>query len=199
MRRLAADVAWSVVVCVFVCCTRPRNLQKRLNRSTSCRSGRGLGWDHVLGGGPDTQFRGLFPPLKCRNEISHGLRKQQTPQQSLVHRRQRSAADDRLPVASELWGQGGYIVPTPSSGLVPPAPPSQRCGLCQNFKQTILTTRLYKVRTNLYPPLTTRSSAIAERPRDASCQLKSCQLPRNSAETTYTTSPDQIDGMKLEI
>ena len=47
--------------------------------------------------------------------------------------------------------------------------------------------------------LRTRSSAIAEGPRDASCQLKSCQLPRNSAETTYTTSPDQIDGMKLEI
>ena len=45
----------------------------------------------------------------------------------------------------------------------------------------------------------TRSSAIAEGPRDTSCQLKSCQLPRNSAETTYTTSPDQIDGMKLEI
>ena len=45
----------------------------------------------------------------------------------------------------------------------------------------------------------TKSSAIAEGPRDASCQLKSCQLPRNSAETTYTTSPDQIDGMKLEI
>ena len=49
------------------------------------------------------------------------------------------------------------------------------------------------------PTLCTRSSAIAEGPRDASCQLKSCQLPRNSAETTYTTSPDQIDGMKLEI
>ena len=45
----------------------------------------------------------------------------------------------------------------------------------------------------------TRSSAIAEGPRDESCQLKSCQLPRNSAETTYTTSPDQIDGMKLEV
>ena len=45
----------------------------------------------------------------------------------------------------------------------------------------------------------TRNSAIAEGPRDASCQLKSCQLPRNSAETTYATSPDQIDGMKLEI
>ena len=35
----------------------------------------------------------------------------------------------------------------------------------------------------------TRSSAIAEGSRDASCQLKSCQLPRNSAETTCTTSP----------
>jgi len=35
----------------------------------------------------------------------------------------------------------------------------------------------------------TRSSAIAEGPRDAPCQLKSCQLPRNSAETTCTTSP----------
>jgi len=45
----------------------------------------------------------------------------------------------------------------------------------------------------------TRSSAIAEGPRHASCQLKSCQLPSNSAETTYTTSPDQIDSMKLEI
>ena len=45
----------------------------------------------------------------------------------------------------------------------------------------------------------TRSSAIAEGQRDASCQLKSCQLPRNSAETTYTTSPGQIDGMELEI
>jgi len=50
-----------------------------------------------------------------------------------------------------------------------------------------------------YRPKDTRSSAIAEGPRDASCQLKSCQLPHNSAETTYTTSPDQIDGMKLEI
>ena len=31
----------------------------------------------------------------------------------------------------------------------------------------------------------TRSSAIAEGPRVASCQLKSCQLPHNSPETTY--------------
>ena len=43
----------------------------------------------------------------------------------------------------------------------------------------------------------TKSSAIAEGPRDASCQLKSCQLPRNSAETTCTTS-EQIEVMKLE-
>jgi len=44
----------------------------------------------------------------------------------------------------------------------------------------------------------TRSSAIAEGPRDASCQLKSCQLPRNSTETTCTTSPEQMEVMKLE-
>ena len=41
----------------------------------------------------------------------------------------------------------------------------------------------------------TRSSAIAKGPRDVQCQLKSCQLPRNSAETTRTTSPEV---MKLE-
>jgi len=45
----------------------------------------------------------------------------------------------------------------------------------------------------------TKSSAIAKGKRDASCQLKSCQLPRNSAETTCTTSPEQIDVMKLEV
>ena len=45
---------------------------------------------------------------------------------------------------------------------------------------------------------TTISSAIAEGPRDASCQLKSCQLPRNSSEITCTTSPEQIEVMKLE-
>jgi len=46
--------------------------------------------------------------------------------------------------------------------------------------------------------LLTRSSAIAEGPRDASCQLKSCILPCNSAETTCTTSPKQIEVIKLE-
>jgi len=44
----------------------------------------------------------------------------------------------------------------------------------------------------------TGSSAIAEGPHDASCQFKSCQLPRNSAETTCTTSPEQIEVMMLE-
>jgi len=48
-------------------------------------------------------------------------------------------------------------------------------------------------------PLSTRSSAIAKGTRDASSQLKSCQLPRNSVETTCTTSPDQIDVLKLEV
>jgi len=49
---------------------------------------------------------------------------------------------------------GGHCTPQVQD-LYPLYPPSQRCGLCQNFKQTTLTTRLYKVRTtNLYPPLT---------------------------------------------
>ena len=59
---------------------------------------------------------------------------------------------------------------------------------------------LYKSRHSLahsLPPKT-RSSAIAEGPRDASCQLKSCQLPRNGAETTCTTSSEQIEVTKLE-
>ena len=42
-------------------------------------------------------------------------------------------------------------------------------------------------------PLSPRDRALA-----ASCQLKSCQLPRNSAETTYTTSTAQTEVMKLE-
>ena len=46
----------------------------------------------------------------------------------------------------------------------------------------------------------TRSSAIAEG-GGARCvvSIEILLLPCNSAETTYTTSPDQIDGMKLEI
>ena len=49
-----------------------------------------------------------------------------------------------------------------------------------------------------HPACKTKSSAIAKGLLDASCQLKSCQLPRNSAETTGTTSPEQIEVMKLE-
>jgi len=47
--------------------------------------------------------------------------------------------------------RGGTLYPQVQD-LYPLYPQSQRCGLCQNFKQTTLTTRLYKVRTNLYPP-----------------------------------------------
>ena len=46
--------------------------------------------------------------------------------------------------------------------------------------------------------LAARSSAIAEGPRDASSELKSWQLRRNSAETTCTRIPEQIEFMKLE-
>ena len=59
------------------------------------------------------------------------------------------------------------------------------CSLCAYHRGTL-------------PAIKPRSSAIAEGPRDASCQLKSCHLPRNSAETTCTTSPEQIEVMKLE-
>jgi len=49
-------------------------------------------------------------------------------------------------------------------------------------------TRMVVTATSL--EVSTKSSAIAEGPRDATCQLKSYQLPRNSAEITYTTGPD---------
>ena len=59
---------------------------------------------------------------------------------------------------------------------------------------------VFKSRKTRFDILTmyTRNSAIAEGPRDASCQLKSCQRPRNSAETTCTTCAEQIEVMKLE-
>ena len=65
-------------------------------------------------------------------------------------------------MASELWGQGVHCTPQVQD-LYPLYPPSQRCGLCQNFKQTTLTTRLYKVRTNLYPHLRKCSDAPGRR------------------------------------
>ena len=42
--------------------------------------------------------------------------------------------------------------------------------------------------------LQTRSSAIAAGPRDASCQLKSCQLPRNSTETIVRQILNQVSA-----
>ena len=69
---------------------------------------------------------------------------------------------DSAPQWRRNYGDRGVHCTPPSLGLVPPVPPSQRCGLCQNFKQTTLTTRLYKVRTYLYlPHLRNRSYAPA--------------------------------------
>ena len=44
----------------------------------------------------------------------------------------------------------------------------------------------------------TRSSAVADGPRDATCQSNSCQLLHNSTGTTCTTGPEQIEATKLE-
>ena len=52
------------------------------------------------------------------------------------------------------YGDRGVHCTPQVQDLYPLYPPSQRCGVCQNFKQTTLTTTLYKVRTNLYPPPT---------------------------------------------
>jgi len=75
------------------------------------------------------------------------------------------------------------------------------CLLCSgkpNRSNDIWQLSIYLATVIRYSNTKTRSSAIAEWPRDASCQLKCCQLPRNSAETTCTTSPEQIEVMKLE-
>ena len=74
---------------------------------------------------------------------------------------------------------------------------AERPGLAGNLlsreSNALITTppsRAWYFTPNHQNPVVTRSSAIAEGPLDASCQLKSCQLLRNSAETTCTTSPE---------
>ena len=61
---------------------------------------------------------------------------------------------DRQPWRRNYADRGGVHCTPQVQDLYPPVIPSQSCGLRQNFKQTTLTTRLYKVRTNLYPPPT---------------------------------------------
>jgi len=69
-----------------------------------------------------------------------------------------------------------------------------RCGWVMNISSK----KLFLLSNQQSLPWETRSSAITEGPRDASCQLTSCQLPSNSAETSCTTSPEEIEVMKLE-
>jgi len=57
------------------------------------------------------------------------------------------------------YGDRGVHCTPQVQDLYPLYPPNQRCGLCQNFNQTTSSTRLYKVRTNLYPHLRKRSDA----------------------------------------
>jgi len=90
---------------------------------------------------------------------------------------------------TEFWGKIRKKIPAKKTILL----------LCKRVRTPVVATFVEINVVHSRPLVETRSSAITDGTRDASCQLKSCQLPRNSAETTYTTSPDQIDGMKLEI
>ena len=73
------------------------------------------------------------------------------------------------------------------------------CHVCIEHRFVFVNATLHDLDCKHFRQEVTRSSAIAEGPRDASCQLISWQLPRNSAETTCTTSPEQIEVMKSEV
>ena len=80
------------------------------------------------------------------------------------------------------------------TGRIPFLPPNEQHESTEGLPQNIITQDRNLCNRNCKLnrptlPWNTRSSAIAKGPRDASCQLKSCQLPHNSAETTCTTSP----------
>ena len=62
-------------------------------------------------------------------------------------------------------------------------------------------TVLGKLFTPIVPLFTKQNKKLSYRRGTARCvvSVEICQFQRNSAETTYSTSPDQIDGMKLEI
>jgi len=91
-----------------------------------------------------------------------------------------------LPVTSQTASQ--LVQPFNSSSCICPTDRETSCYIGINRTHHMLCTAMWL----------TRSSAIAEGPRNASCQLKSCQLPHNSAETTCTTSPEEIEVMNLE-
>jgi len=98
-------------------------------------------------------------------------------------------------LASE-WHEGGFqshATHSPSDSVVS-SPASAREPNIVYCDESVCLSVCLSVRSHI----STRSSAIAEGPRDASCQVKSCQLPRNDAETTRTISPERIEVMKLE-
>jgi len=87
-----------------------------------------------------------------------------------------------------------YIVPQ-AQYLYPLCPSSQRCGLCQNFKQTTLATRLYKVRTNLYPHLRKRSDAHGDHSTRCSCSDQ--KLRAGAAERVRR--PERMQNWTLSV
>jgi len=113
------------------------------------------------------------------------------------------ATGDRATSTDGSGGPGGGVAASASLGppspsplkLDPPEPRRTRTATSCCMPYNAETQQHHKglpsqfKKKTIIPAEPTRSSAIAEGPRDASCQLKSCQLPRNSAETTCTTSP----------
>ena len=101
---------------------------------------------------PRWERRRPAPPGACGNWLNA-----RSPHLASTH--DNASSTLRPPAPRLQWrrnygDRGGVHCTLQVQDLYPLYPPSQRCGLCQNFKQTTLTTRLYKDRTNLYPPLT---------------------------------------------
>jgi len=172
-----------------------------LTNKTSSHSSANLGINPTTGGfwasgWNVTHFLNLYPPL-LRREFRADAR--QTRQRIFTF----DGSNDLYWRKGVSFGSSLTLLPL--KGLNPPPQQLNFGGVIRRFKPNVQTIKTFILsqRLHIFQPNfeqnITRSSAIAEGPRDASCQLKSCQLPRNSAETTYTTSPDQIDGMKLEI
>jgi len=79
------------------------------------------------------------------------------------------------PVASELWGQRGYIAPPKFRTCTPCILQVKDAAYVKNFKRTTLTTRFYKVRTNLYPPAPNYENGPTRLRVTSRCSIKTAE------------------------